>query len=335
MEADIHSHCECRPFIVAGPMFYTRGYVSESLFHSINDRSSNIKVLIGSRKFTEGWNSWRVSTMGLINFAKGEGSQAIQLFGRGVRLKGYEGCLKRSRKLDVPVSVPKHMELLETLTIFGVKAQYMEDFKNYLELEGAPTNDSIREFHLPVVSRFDEVRSKKLHVIKVKNGANFKKQARRLVLDAPDKGFLRYLVKSKTIIDCRSKIQTIDSTFSFELKSVPEESIIPPNILPLLDYRRAFEELEQYKSEKKYFNISIVQDKLISILQTDGWYGLLIPQNYLDVTSLAKLEAITDYAIMALKSYMDKFFRYEKERWEAPLLEYSLLEYSGNRLHLK
>ena len=84
--------------------------------------------------------------------------------------------------------------------------------------------------------------------------------------------------------------------------------------------------MEQYKSEKKYFNISIVQDKLISILQTDGWYGLLIPQNYLDVTSLAKLEAITDYAIMALKSYMDKFFRYEKERWEAPLLEYSLLE---------
>ena len=323
--AGLIKNCEKKNIVVK-----TEEFVSESLFHSINDRSSNIKVLIGSRKFTEGWNSWRVSTMGLINFAKGEGAQAIQLFGRGVRLKGYEGCLKRSRKLDVPVSVPKHMELLETLTIFGVKAQYMEDFKNYLELEGAPTNDSIREFHLPVVSRFDEVRSKKLHVIKVKNGANFKKQARRLVLDAPDKGFLRYLVKSKTIIDCRSKIQTIDSTFSFELKSIPEESIIPPNILPLLDYRRAFEELEQYKSEKKYFNISIVQDKLISILQTDGWYGLLIPQNYLDVTSLAKLEAITDYAIMALKSYMDKFFRYEKERWEAPLLEYSLLEADGS-----
>ena len=82
-------------------------------------------MLIGSRKFTEGWNRWRVSTMGLINFAKGEGSQAIQLFGRGVRLKGYEGCLKRSRKLDAGVKPPKHIELLETLTIFGVKAQYI------------------------------------------------------------------------------------------------------------------------------------------------------------------------------------------------------------------
>ncbi|MEW6623005.1 MAG: hypothetical protein AB1420_07755 [Bacillota bacterium] len=43
--------------------------------------------------------------MGLINFAKGEGSQAIQLFGRGVRLKGYGNCLKRSSKLDYPVAV--------------------------------------------------------------------------------------------------------------------------------------------------------------------------------------------------------------------------------------
>lgn len=314
-------NCEKKSIVVK-----TEEFVSESLFRSINDRSSNIKVLIGSRKFTEGWNSWRVSTMGLINFAKGEGSQAIQLFGRGVRLKGYEGCLKRSRKLDIQIATPKHIELLETLTIFGVKAQYMEDFKSYLELEGAPTNDNIREFHLPVISRFDAVKSKKLHVIKVKNGANFKKQARRLILDVPDEGFLRYLGKSKTIIDCRSKIQTIDSTFSFELKSMPQEQVIPKEKLNLLDYRRIFEELEQYKSEKKYFNISIVQEKLISILQTDGWYGLLIPQNYLDITSLAKLEAITDYAIMALKSYMDKFFKYEKERWEAPLLEYATLD---------
>ena len=319
--AGLIKNCEKREIIVD-----TNEFDSESLFRSINDRNSNIKVLIGSRKFTEGWNSWRVSTMGLINFAKGEGSQAIQLFGRGVRLKGYGGCLKRSRKLDTPVATPKYIELLETLTIFGVKAQYMEDFKSYLEREETPTNDRIYEFHLPVVSRFDEVRGKKLHVIKVKDGANFKKQACRLVLDAPNEGFLHYLVKNKTVIDCRSKIQTIDSNFSFELKAMPEESVIPKEKLTLLDYRRIFEELEQYKSEKRYFNISIVQEKLIAILQTDGWYGLLIPQNYLNINSLAKVEAVTDYAIMALKSYMDKFFKYEKERWEAPLLEYTVLD---------
>ena len=314
-------NCEQKGIIVSNEEF-----VSESLFRSINAQNSKIKILIGSRKFTEGWNSWRVSTMGLINFAKGEGSQAIQLFGRGVRLKGYEGCLKRSRKLDASVKIPKHIELLETLTIFGVKAQYMEDFKSYLEQEGTPTNETVHEFRLPVISRFSEVQGKKLHVIKVKDGANFKQQARRLILDKPDQGFLRYLLKSKTIIDCRSKIQSIDSTFSFKIEAMPEEHILPANELPLLDMQRIFEELQQYKSEKRYFNISIVADKLLGILQTEGWYVLLIPKRHLEINTLVKLEAATDYAIMALKSYMDKFFKYEKERWEAPMLEYAILD---------
>ena len=314
-------NCEQKGIIVSNEEF-----VSESLFRSINAQNSKIKILIGSRKFTEGWNSWRVSTMGLINFAKGEGSQAIQLFGRGVRLKGYEGCLKRSRMLDASVKIPKHIELLETLTIFGVKAQYMEDFKSYLEQEGTPTNETVHEFRLPVISRFSEVQGKKLHVIKVKDGANFKQQARRLILDKPDQGFLRYLLKSKTIIDCRSKIQSIDSTFSFKIEAMPEEHILPANELPLLDMQRIFEELQQYKSEKRYFNISIVADKLLGILQTEGWYVLLIPKRHLEINTLVKLEAATDYAIMALKSYMDKFFKYEKERWEAPMLEYAILD---------
>lgn len=314
-------NCEQKGIIVSNEEF-----VSESLFRNINTPNSKIKMLIGSRKFTEGWNSWRVSTMGLINFAKGEGSQAIQLFGRGVRLKGYNGCLKRSHKIESGVTPPDHIELLETLTIFGVKAQYMEDFKSYLEQEGTPTNETIREYRLTVISRFDEVKGKKLHVIKVKDGANFKQQAARLIMDKPDQGFLRYLLKSKSIIDCRSKIQTIDSTFSWKIESIPEPLTLPEEILSFLDVQRIFEELQEYKSEKRYFNISIVKEKLLDILREDGWYGLLIPKNHLEINSMAKLEAATDYAIMALKSYMDKFFKYEKDRWEAPRLEYAILD---------
>lgn len=314
-------NCERKGIIVN-----TKEFVSESLFRGINASDSKIKILIGSRKFTEGWNSWRVSTMGLINFAKGEGSQAIQLFGRGVRLKGYEGSLKRSRRLDSGVPAPRHIRLLETLTVFGVKAQYMEDFKNYLEQEGAPANDAVHVFRLPVAGRFEEIKGKKLHVIKVKDGADFKRQAGRLILDRPDEGFLRYLRKSKTVIDCRGKIQTIDSTFSLKIESLPEEHVLPAAVLPLLDIQRIFEELQLHKSEKRYYNISIDADRLLPILQTGGWYGLLIPGSQLEIDSLAKLEAATSYAVMALKSYMDKFFKYEKGRWEATKLEYAILD---------
>jgi hypothetical protein len=112
-----------------------------------------VNLLIGSKKFTEGWSSWRVSTMGLMNVGKGEGAQIIQLFGRGVRLKGYDLSLKRSGKTQLPEGVdrPKHIAVLETLGIFGIHADYMAQFRDFLEEEGLPTNDDRIEFLLPVI----------------------------------------------------------------------------------------------------------------------------------------------------------------------------------------
>jgi len=53
--------------------------ISGSLFDRINDPDSTVNILIGSRKFMEGWDSFRVASMGLINIGKGEGAQIIQI----------------------------------------------------------------------------------------------------------------------------------------------------------------------------------------------------------------------------------------------------------------
>ena len=297
-----------------------------SLFKTINNKDSDINILIGSRKFTEGWNSWRVSTMGLINFAKSEGSQAIQLFGRGVRLKGIRGNLKRSSAVggnDLP-----YISCMETLTVFGVKAQYMEIFKKMLEDEDAPTNEDYVDINLPVISRYTQAEQKELRVIRVKEGIDFKKQSRRLILDVPDDAFLSYLLKSETHIDCQSKVQSILSKGILEMSYVntPEYHSIPEKYLTWLDYHRIFDELIAYKNDKAYYNISIIRERLIDILLVDGWYKLIIPGNRLEIDSFSGLETLTDFAIMALKSYLDKFFRYQKEKWEAPYLEFAELE---------
>ncbi len=99
---------------------------NDNLFAKINEKNSDINILIGSKKFTEGWSSWRVTTMGLLNMGKREGSQIIQLFGRGVRLKGKNMSLKRSdfygKTLD------NHLKFVEQLNVFGLKANYMDQF---------------------------------------------------------------------------------------------------------------------------------------------------------------------------------------------------------------
>lgn len=310
----------------------TEEFVSDSLFQKINMKDSAIHLLIGSRKFTEGWNSWRVSTMGLINFAKGEGSQAIQLFGRGVRLHGYGGCLKRSSCINEPVKIPRGLEILETLTIFGVKAQYMEEFRKYLELEDLPANENLIEFRMPVLQRTDILQDTSLQVIKLRADADFKQQAKRLVLDVPDEGFLRYLSKNPVVIDCRSKVQTIESNFKLAISSATEEHTLSVKYLPYLDYDYIFEELEQYKNEKLYYNLILIRKNLQAILATQGWYGWIIPQARLVIDSIDKLEQASDFCIMVLKGYMDRFYKYEKEKWEAPRLEYQTMRANDRNL---
>ena len=115
----------------------------ESLFNRINEPDSTVEVLAGARKFIEGWNSWRVSNMGLLNIGRSEGSQIIQLFGRGVRLKGRNMSLKRSSPL-VDGPHPEHIRLLETLNIFALRANYMAQFKDYLESDGHKHGGSYR-----------------------------------------------------------------------------------------------------------------------------------------------------------------------------------------------
>ena len=54
--ANLIKACEAK-----GIVSRSEEFVSTSLFSSINDKESKVRILIGSRKFTEGWNSWRVS----------------------------------------------------------------------------------------------------------------------------------------------------------------------------------------------------------------------------------------------------------------------------------
>lgn len=93
--------------------------INDSLFDRISHADSPIHLLIGAKKFIEGWSSWRASSMELLRIGKGEGSQVIQLFGRGVRLKGKDQSLKRSHSLS---DAPDWLESLETLCITGWNA---------------------------------------------------------------------------------------------------------------------------------------------------------------------------------------------------------------------
>ncbi|MFX6383808.1 hypothetical protein ABTG25_20035, partial [Acinetobacter baumannii] len=61
--------------------------------------------------------------------------------------------LKRSTRAPLPAGLerPGHISLIETLHIFGIRADYMEQFRKFLEEEGLPSNEERIEFILPVI----------------------------------------------------------------------------------------------------------------------------------------------------------------------------------------
>ncbi len=107
--------------------------LSGSLFARIDD-DARLSILIGAKMFVEGWSSWRVSALALMNVGRSPGAEIIQLFGRGVRLKGRNWSLKREAHPGAAVG------LLQTLMVFGVRADYMQKYLETLAVEGARPN---------------------------------------------------------------------------------------------------------------------------------------------------------------------------------------------------
>ena len=312
---------------------------SGSLFHDINKPHSQVNLLIGSKKFTEGWSSWRVSTMGLMNVGKGEGAQIIQLFGRGVRLKGYEMSLKRSGKTQLPEGMdrPKHIAALETLGIFGIHADYMAQFRDSLEEEGLPTNDDRIEFLLPVIKNLGTQKLKTIRLKKKINGVNteFGDAYRKLgpipTVGRPDPATDRsteYLQKNQVILNWYPKIQAMKSggLVGGDADAAPNQAHLGPRHVAFLDVDELYFELERFKAERGWYNLNITRQGVEGLLADQSWYQLLIPPEELAFDSFERVRLWQEIALALLKKYVERYYTFRKREWELPHLEYRDLE---------
>ncbi len=292
---------------------------SQSLFKYINKNDSTINLLIGSRKFTEGWNSWRVSTMGLMKIGQKEGSQIIQLFGRGVRLKGYKWSLKRSNRNEL-VKSPDFIEKVETLNIFGIKADYMDEFKKYLQDEGLPT-DNREEFILPVMPNVN-LNNIKLKYPTLKDGVSFKRQGDKPTIDIPSED----LKKRKVVLDLYPKLQSISSDNSGLNYQTKEEHYFTSEHLAFLDYDAIFFELQNFKNQKNWYNLNISNEKIAEILSDRDWYTLLIPDDQMSIDNFEKVIRWQEIAITLMKKYCEKYYNNAKADFEKDKLEFKFID---------
>ncbi len=295
--------------------------IAGSLFTDINRPDSRVNILIGAKKFMEGWNSWRVSNMGLLNIGKKEGSQIIQLFGRGVRLRGKGHSLKRSAALEG--THPPRVRSLEMLNIFAVRANYMAQFRDYLEREGVETEETIE---LPLFVWANEQFLKRgLVVPRTEKGRDFTKET-DLLLEA-DPGV-------RVAVDMSVKVQAMESNkngFQTAEVSTGAWRTIPPESLALVDWERAYLDLLTYKERKGLQNLVIRPEALKNII-VNGIYALVADEAVVMPRSFAECALLQEAVTRILRKYADNFYRNKREKWESRNLVYKTLDKSDPNL---
>lgn len=301
--------------------------ISKNYFSNINEKDSSISLLVGSRKFTEGWSSWRVSAMGLLNVGVTEGTQTIQLFGRGVRLQGYDFSLKRSTISERQVHAKDaFLEYLETLQIFGIRANYMAQFKTYLENEGVHTLDQVLTLQFPI--RKNKFPSG-LMVPQIRDGYRLNQEngfkSQKITLFELPPGYKDKIKDIKVTYDDFAYVQMMRTDDSRDDAQLVKDTGEPLDrkAFSFFDWDGIYRELQEAKARQGYCNLAISKEKLISFAYSDddGWYKLRTRKEDVTFDSFGKLANIERLFRILILAYMDQFYKrlqnvYEDEHRE-------------------
>lgn len=293
---------------------------SETLFGVVHESTSPVNVLIGSKRFVEGWDCWRVTTLGLMHVGRSEGSQIIQLFGRGVRLKGYGMSLKRSG-FATPTHQPPFIPYMETLNVFGIEADFMEKFRQFLSDEDMPRNDNMSVHTIPLNITYDF--DKKLKILRPRRKQSdgkeydFKRDGPvPMVGIIPEK-----IQKNRIVVDWYPRIQSIRSSQVAVQDVQRNEAWFEDTHLAFLNYDQLYFQLEQFKRERSWYNLNIEKASLKKLLKDNSWYRIAIPPVQMDLNSFANVAIWQSIALELLKRYTEAYYQHCKSAFIEPRLE--------------
>lgn len=292
--------------------------IGEGLFENIKKPESRINLLIGAKKFIQGWDSWRVTNMGLLNIGRSEGPEIIQLFGRGIRLQGVNRCLKRSSAL--PGQHPDGIELLERLHVFAIRAQYMKKFQEDLEREGVePLGDE--ELQLPI-KRNDGFLKKGLIAPRLPKESRFAVNERIMLdVDQSAKVVLDFAVKVEHIGSAEGAFQMSSYVGGIERWATPEQ-------LAWLNWEELYLEMLEFKEEHGFHNLLIRPEHPEQILKSKDpkLYGLICDEALLKPRRAEQAEQLQTVMASVLKKYVENFYRKRQQRWDSEKMIYAPLK---------
>ena len=254
--------------------------MSSSLFAALDAPGSGLNVLIGSRRFAEGWDNFRASSLTLLRLGQGEGSLIIQMFGRVVRFAGVGGNGKR---LDKP---PAELAPLQTAYVFGLKSGYLDTFLQSLIDNGVPDSKRIEcdvRKHTPPV---------------LKSVRAIAPPAADFQVSAMGAGWLTGINRIKVSLTASIATSKLKDGNVSALQGVVGQDITTEfkQWAPLLDRDGLYREMVEWKRTQRWWNFAFDRQAIDSALASEkyeilGMPGMLNVRESTDLVRLNRLAA--------------------------------------------
>jgi len=271
-----------------------------SLFAALEHRDSTINLLIGSRRFAEGWNNYRASSLTLLRLGSGEGPLIIQMFGRVVRFKGRHSDGKRLAAPSAAIAP------LQTAYIYGLHADYMSKFLESLRANGIETPLEI----IPTVILPDQHLAALLHL----SASEPLKQAFALTATGDSRW---YEATGPVELSLAADVQQIRMEHGIETvdKTVLGENIREPfiGLLRYLDFDSIAAQILKFRATNGWWNLSFDRTGLQDALRY-GRYELEGSPRLMIIANRADLRRLETIAVTLLQRLLRSAYRNQESR---------------------
>jgi len=200
--------------------------ITKSFFDSINKQNSDINILLGSRIFSEGWDSNRPNVINFINIGIDEGARkfVMQALGRGVRIQPFNNERKRFSEItnrenhftnEEIQEINDHKQAVESLFILATKKEVVKNIVKDAEVsqdewktvKEVQKSDIERPLYFPVYKDANHKNDKKykIHRDDFSNVKNLINSTSHKILAVEDEIQIRTL----------NKLDDVDPNFTF------------------------------------------------------------------------------------------------------------------------
>ena len=177
--------------------------------------------------------------------------------------------MRSSRDLNRPVG-SKMLGALETLEIFGVRADYMKRFREILEIEGiSKTFDAVKK----VATRIRVPASPPLKILRAK-GPSFIEARSEVILDATRNGVSVLLDWYPRVLSYGSVEQNVESANR-------RTAALTPLQVSFVDLDRVHAAMITLKRSRRWDNLVIPRDVVDILMSRHDWYTLYASEDML------------------------------------------------------